>query len=235
MLEYTLEENRLTDTVGDYRAQVVNVKSYSTSELTEKVMEIGAGLTRSDVASVLEATKQVIGGIIKEGGAINFDLFHAYPSMQGVFTSYDDSYDPSRHTVKINLQPGSALRKGLAGVKVKKVVGNPTGTIITSVIDVKSGTINDMLTPGRDLKLAGKKLKIAGEDAGNGIFFVSVTGESIMVDPSDIVVNNPAEIIALIPELAAGTYQVRIVTQYSSGKALITPHAFTCEKELTVA
>jgi hypothetical protein len=48
MLEYTLEENQLTDEAGDYRAQVVNVTSYTSGELADRIMKIGAGLTRSD-------------------------------------------------------------------------------------------------------------------------------------------------------------------------------------------
>jgi hypothetical protein len=50
-----------------------------------------------------------------------------------------------------------------------------------------------------------------------------------------MVVNNPSEIIALIPELPAGVYHVRIVTQFSPGKDLKTARTFTFDKELTVA
>jgi hypothetical protein len=52
---------------------------------------------------------------------------------------------------------------------------------------------------------------------------------------NDIVVNNPSEVIAVIPPLSAGTYRVRIITQYTSGKPLKTPHTFTFDKDLTVA
>jgi hypothetical protein len=90
MLEYTLEENHLTDEAGDYRAQVINVTSYTSGELADRIMKIGAGLTRSDVASVLEAAKQVIADIIADGGAVHFELFNAFPSIQGIFTSPDE-------------------------------------------------------------------------------------------------------------------------------------------------
>ena len=234
MLEYTLEENQLTEEAGDYRAQVINVTSYTSGELADRIMKIGAGLTRSDVASVLEAAKQVIADIIAEGGAVHFELFNAFPSIQGVFTSPDESFDPSKHKIRINLHPGTALRSALAGVKVKKVAAVLTGTLITSVLDVKSGSVNDRLTPGRDIKIAGAKLKIAGDDPSVGLYFVPAAGSPVKVDPTDIVINNPAELIAVIPALTAGTYQVRIVTQYSSGKNLKTPHTCTFDKELTV-
>ena len=38
------------------------------------------------------------------------------------------------------------------------------------------------------------------------------------VDEGDIVVNNPSELMIIIPALPAGTYQLKITTQYSMGK-----------------
>ncbi|MDR1867517.1 MAG: hypothetical protein LBQ77_04535, partial [Treponema sp.] len=67
MLEYTLEYNELTEESGDLRAQVVNARSYTEQELIDKILQIGAGLTRSDVVSVLEAIKQVIADILADG------------------------------------------------------------------------------------------------------------------------------------------------------------------------
>jgi hypothetical protein len=69
---------------------------------------------------VLEAAKQVIAAIIAEGGAVNFELFNAYPSIKGVFTSPEDSFDSSQHKIRINLHPGTALRRAVAAVKIKK-------------------------------------------------------------------------------------------------------------------
>jgi hypothetical protein len=235
MLEYTLEENQLTEEPGDYRAQVINVTSFTGSDLVGRIMKIGAGLTRSDIASVLEAAKQVIADIVADGGAVNFELFNAYPSIQGVFNSPDDAFDSARHKIRINLHPGAALRSAVNDIKLKRVAAVLTGTVITSVVDVKSGAVNGGLTPGRDIKIAGVKLKIAGNDPSVGLYFVPVEGDPVKVDPTDIVVNNPAELIAVIPPLAAGIWRVRVITQYTGGKALKVPHTFTFEKDLTVA
>jgi hypothetical protein len=237
MLEYVLEDNEQTTEPGDQRAQVINVRSYSTKELTSRIMQIGAGLTRSDITSVLEAVKQVIAAIIAEGGAVHFELFNAYPSIQGVFTSPEDSFDPSRHKIRINLHAGTALRGAVAAIKTKKVTAVVTGTIITGVTDIKSGSVNETLTPGYNVKISGAKLKISGEDPEVGLYFVPAggAGTPIMVDPADIVINNPSELIAVIPpSLITDTYLLRIVTQYSGGKALKRPHTVTFDKLLTV-
>jgi hypothetical protein len=236
MLEYTLEDNELTQNPGDLRAQVVNVTSYTQNDVIDRILDMGAGLTRSDVVAVFEAEKQVVSKIVEEGGAVNTELFNAFPSIGGVFEGPDVPFDHNRHRVKINLHPGVALRAAVQGVKTKRLAAALTGTVITSVTDLKTGSVNDQLTPGRDVKISGMKLKIIGNKAELGLYFMPLGGGAeVKVDPSDIVVNNPSEVIAVIPSLPAGPYHIRIVTQYSSsGKPLKTPHSFTFEKELNV-
>jgi hypothetical protein len=235
MLEYTLEANELTENPSDLRAQVVNVPSATQEDLINRIMEIGAGLTRSDVLSVFEAEKQVIARIIADGGAVNTEIFNAFPSISGVFETPDEPFDPTKHKVHIKLQPGTALRSAVAEVRTRRVAAVVTGTVITAVTDLKTGAINSTLTPGRDLKISGVKLRIAGKEGDVGLYFVPEAGDPVLVDITDIVVNNPSELIALTPALAAGTYRVRIVTQYSSGsRALKVPHTFTFDKPLTV-
>jgi hypothetical protein len=68
-----------------------------------------------------------------------------------------------------------------------------------------------------------------------GLYFIPAGGGApVNVDPSDIVVNNPSGLIAVIPSLAAGVYQVRITTQHGGNRQLKTPHTFTFDKPLTV-
>ena len=55
------------------------------------------------------------------------------------------------------------------------------------------------------------------------------------VDEADIVVNNPSELMIIIPALPAGTYQLEVTTQYSMGKQwLKEPRTSVFEKTLTV-
>jgi hypothetical protein len=197
---------------------------------------IGAGLACSDIISIIEAEKQVIGTIIAEGGAVNTELFNAFPSISGVFDTPDEAFDHSKHKIRINLHPGVVLRSAVSQAKPKQIAAVLTGTVITSATDLKTGSVNGTLTPGRDLQLSGAKLKIVGDKSEVGLYFVPVGGGAeAKVDPTDIVVNNPSELIAVIPALSAGTYRVRIITQYSSGKNLKTPHTFTFDKDPTVA
>jgi hypothetical protein len=43
--------------------------------------------------------------------------------------------------VKIHPHPGSALHAAITGVKTKKIIAIVTGTAITGVLDVKTGSL----------------------------------------------------------------------------------------------
>jgi hypothetical protein len=110
-----------------------------------------------------------------------------------------------------------------------------TGAVIAQVTDVKTGSVNDLLTPNRNLKISGYKIRIAGSDDANGIYFVNQdTAERTKVDESDIVTNNPSELIVVIPDLPGGTYQLEVTTQYAVGSLLKEPRTATFDRTLTV-
>jgi hypothetical protein len=199
------------------------------------MMQSGAGLTRSDVLSVLEAEKEAIYATLADGEAVTTDLFNAFPSVQGVFTGADDSFDPKRHRVKIHLHEGAGLRKVEERVRIKKVQPGLTGAFIASVTDVKTGSVNNLLTPGRPLRVYGTKLKVAGEDPSVGVYFKGADGTEVKVEASDIVENKPSDVIVMIPELAPGTYYLRLTTQFAGRSSSIKkPHTAEFGAALTV-
>jgi hypothetical protein len=70
------------------------------------------------------------------------------------------------------------------------------------------------------------------------VYFVNQdTGERTPVDPTDMVTNNPSELVIVIPELTAGTYRLEVVTQFSGsgGKMLNEPRTAAFDRILTVA
>jgi hypothetical protein len=236
MLEYVLEENLLTDAPDDFRAQVVNVKSHTQSDIIDRILHIGAGLTRSDVVSVLEAEKQVVCEMVEEGDAVTTELFNAFPSMPGVYDNITDSFDPARHQVKLNLHVGTALRDAATRIKPRKVTGGIAPIVIIAVTDVRTGSINNLITPNRNLRITGQKLKLTGDSPTVGVFFINQTdGTRMQVYPPDIAVNHPTELMVITPNLSKGTYKLEVTTQYSgAGKPSKTLHTVIFDKVLTV-
>jgi hypothetical protein len=66
----------------------------------------------------------------------------------------------------------------------------------TQVVDVYTGSVNDIITPYRNLKISGHKIKIVGDNTDVGVYFMHIaTGNMCKVPANDIVVNNPGELI----------------------------------------
>jgi hypothetical protein len=97
--------------------------------------------------------------------------------------------------------------------------------------------VNDLLTPGRNAKISGGKLKVEGEDAANGVYFVNkADGTRVKVDSADIVENQNAHLLIIVPALSAGSYRLEITTQYAgSGTALKAPRSTAFDHLLTVS
>jgi hypothetical protein len=133
--------------------------------------------------------------------------------------------------------PNSERRFGAEDICVSASSQSIAGTdaVIEQVMDVKTGSVNNLLTPNHNLKITGYEIKIAGDSAVNGIYFVNqATFERTWVEDSDIVTNNPSELIVVIPALAAGAYRLEVTTQYIAGSLLKEPHTVTLGKTLTI-
>jgi hypothetical protein len=235
MLEFNLVENLLTAAPDDFMAQVTNVRSYTDSEIADRMLQSGAGLTKSDILSVLEAYKETVCNIIADGGAVDTALFVVRPSIAGVFNGADDTFSPSRHHIKSNLRQGVAIRDAVVKIKTQKVqVADPVPNI-AQVKDVVNGG-SDHITAGLVLEIDGSRLKILPEDEANGIFLVPVSGgEEIKL--LQIVENKPARLMAMIPaSIKAGEYHLEVRTTWSGNvKPSKTLKTGRFHKTLTVA
>ncbi|MDR2125283.1 MAG: DUF4469 domain-containing protein [Prevotellaceae bacterium] len=234
-----LYDNVLTqDNPNDYIARVNSERSLNIEDICESASTRGG----ADISSA--AMEHAVNLFLKEmsyrlcdGFSINTGYFTASVHIKGTFDSPDETFNPQKHTVLFEFHQGAKLRKELETVSVDILGVAEIGVIVTHVTDVKTGSINDLLTPNRNLKIAGHRIKIAGESEANGVYFVNIsTQERTKVDPSDIVTNNPSELIVVIPALAAGTYHLEITTQFGGNSKfeLKEPRSTVFDKILTV-
>jgi hypothetical protein len=135
-----------------------------------------------------------------------------------------------------DFKQGALLRKELGNVAVTITGVADTSAFIAQATNVKTGSINDLLTVGRNLRISGSKIKIAGDNPANGVWFVNQdTQERTRVDDTDVATNNPAELMIIIPELTAGTYTLEVTTQYSGSNILKEPRTAVFNRMLTVS
>ncbi len=233
MLKYSLRENLLTPAPDDYMAQVTDTRSYSLEEIIDLMMDKGSTLTRADVAATLQVYGEVCSSIVADGAALNTPLMNTALSITGVFNGANDSFDRKRHTVNLNMTAGTLLRDAAAKVKCEKTEGASTDPYITEVSDIVSGKTNCTLTKGGVVQLTGSRLKFDQKDEAQGVFFVPETGNPVRA--AVIAENKPARLMAIIPDLAAGTYYVEVRTKASGGgKPLKAVKTGRCAKPLAV-
>ena len=233
MLKYCLRENLLTPAPDDYMAQAAEVRSYTLAEIIGLMMQKGSTLTRADVAATLQVYGEVCAALIADGSAVNTPLMNTSLSISGVFNGAADTFDKKRHTVNLNITAGTLLRDAVTKVKCEKTEGASTDPYITEVTDIVSGKVNEVLSKGGVVQLVGSRLKFDAKDAAQGIFFVPETGEAVRA--AVIAENKPARLMAIIPDLAAGTYYVEVRTKASGGgKPLKAVKTGRCAKPLAV-
>ena len=233
MLKYSLSENLLTDRPDDYSAQTHATESLDKEAIIARILKRGTTLTKTDVLAVFNGIEEVIADALLEGNTINLPLFNTSFSISGVFESPLDGFDGNRHKLNINLTKGVLLREAEKSVKFEKTSTTIPLPQIQEVKDSISGAVNETLTPNGVVEVRGYNLKIEGDDPACGLWFVAANGTETKA--VTFIENKPSRIIAMIPALAHGNYQVKVVSQYSNGiKLLRTPKLFIYPKTLTV-
>ena len=233
MLKYSLVENKLTERPDDYSAQTYPMGSIDKDGLITRMLGRGTGLTRTDILAVMNCFEETVVEGTVDGFTFNLELFNTSFYMSGVYDSPMDSFNGNRHKLNVNLTKGVLLREAEKRVKFEKTNSPAPLPQIQEVKDSVSGTFNERLTARGVVEVRGYNLKIDGDDPTCGLWFVAEGGQETKAEV--IIENKPSRILAMIPALTAGNYQMKVVTQYANGvKMLKTPKMFVYPKSLLV-
>jgi hypothetical protein len=234
-----LYENLLTDDKNDYTARVSAERTLGVRDICESaVARGGADINAAAMEHAVALFHKEAAYRLCDGFSINTGWYNASTHVKGVFTSPAEGFDPEKHTVAVEFRQGAELRRELAQVNVQVLGKAESGFLIAEVVDLRSGSVNDLLTPGRNARITGGKLKVEGDDPSCGVYFVSeADGARIKVDAADIVENVNAHLLIIVPALAAGTYRLEVTTQYTgnTGRFLKAPRTAAFDRLLTVA
>ena len=234
-IRVNLYENYLTDDPNDYSAKVISERTLSVKEICKAAVERGGATTTADAMehNALLFLKEMAYQLM-DGYSVNTGYFTANAQVRGVFNSKSEAFNPEKHAILFRFNQGDVLRKEIPNVKVQVMGVGESGITISHVVDSKTGSVNDLITPNGTLKIKGGKLKVAGDSAEVGVFFEDETGNAVQVEMRDIIVNNPSELLVQVPDLAAGRYQLTVRTQFSGATLLKEPRTTVYDKLLTV-
>ncbi len=216
-MKYYLKENKLTEE-ENYLARVQVEQAHDLEGIIDLILDRRNLVSRTDMVAVFNAFFETVQGCIKRGEAVNLPLFNLNYSISGVFEDEDDTYDPSRHRIKVNLNDGLLITHALKDLKLSKIESPDTEPTLKYFKDTASNTSNDTLTPNSIFELTGNRLRIAGDQANIGLYLVAEDGSETAV--TLIAVNTPKKLVAQAPSLPAGSYRLRLRTQYCSGNQL---------------
>lgn len=217
-LKFALFENHLTSDPNDYTAVVQDAPAKTQDDVINLMIGRGSTVTKAEALSVFEEYGNAIEQLIKDGCSINTPLFNLSPSVKGTFTGPNDTFNPARHTVKINITPGTRLRVMGEQVSVERVKGVSPGPAPDSLNDLGSGTRNDQLTPGNIAQLLGSLLKFDEADPSQGIFLIAADNSETRI--GTVSRNKPGQLDFLVPAMAPGEYRLEVRAIIYKGKEL---------------
>jgi hypothetical protein len=234
-----LYENPLTEDPNDYSARVASERSLSVRDICESAATRGgADINAAAMEHAVELFHKEMAYRLCDGFSVNTRWYNVSVHIKGEFNLSGEGFDPAKHTVVVEFRQGAELRREMGSVSVNIMGKADSGFFIAEVVDLRSGSVNDLLTPGRNARISGGKIKIEGDDPSCGVYFVNETdGSRVKVDGRDIVENGKSRLLVVIPALAAGTYRLEITTQStgSGGVPLKTPRTAVFDRLLTVA
>jgi hypothetical protein len=234
-VEYILRTNTLDTTGESCRAHVVNSESFRAADLVEYVSRTNSGVSKPEIAAIEAALEDAFAYFLSQGKCFHSPLLRLFLSIRG---SYKQGEFPSSKNVHANACVGPLLQQAAESASVK--AGHESVKwAIERVVDVTTGQADSVLTAGRSIRIEGKGLTLAGNDAA--VEFTSTAGGSpIMVQAPQLAVNTPSLLVLDVPEslvsgnVAPGPYRLSIITYYNSKHAQnSTAHTINYDVDLT--
>lgn len=217
-LKIALFENHLTSDPNDYMAVVQDLQSKTQEDVIDQMIGRGSTVTKAEALSVMEEYAASIEQLLKDGFSINTPLFNLSPSVKGVFSGPEENFNPTVHSVKINITTGTRLNSIGQQVIVERVKGSLPKPDPEYLYDHGSDTRNEVLTPGNIAQIRGSRLKFDPTDPQQGIFIIAA--DNTETKATTVSRNMPSQLDFLVPPLAAGEYRVEIRTILYKNKEL---------------
>ena len=178
----------------------------------------GTTINKPDINSVLYLFHMTISKYLAMGYSIITPVANFKPGIKGSFTGPDDRFDPSRHSLRVNVLAGKMVVDALQKASVEKIENSNQDPNILVLLDNTSKTENDVITSNGPATIKGYRLDFDEQDAEQGIYLINGSTEAKV---TNIVKRQPAEVIFILPDnLAAGSYELELRRKNNGSKVL---------------
>jgi hypothetical protein len=147
-----------------------------------------------------------------------------------VFESPRDAPDPVKNKVTIKFSLRKRLLDAARNITVEiEGVADTNGFIDYLTDQEENEAAHNLYVPGDMVSIHGSKIKVAGDHADNGVYFVPVDDASKAVKMARIGDNNPTRITGIAPKTGYLHNRLEIRTQFtgSGDKFLKAPRVIT--------
>jgi hypothetical protein len=227
-LKAWLKKNYLTPEENDFNAIVESFGSINPDGVIAELVADGMELKPETVRDVVSRYNRKCIDMVLRGYNVNTGIVYMHTTIKGVF--YDKTWNPERNHLHVVISQGTDLRAAVAETTVEIMGEHPDPIALFSITDLSTGKTDGTLTLGFNAELKGTYIKIAGDDDSCGIYLSNIdTAEETKIAAQYIAVNDPSRILIIVPPtLAAGSYELRVVTQFTgANKTLNKPRSVT--------
>ena len=219
-----LYPNPMKNAKGKYLARTSKNTTYNIREICESIAGKTGTVAKADALEY--HAKLIFDEIVEQvmdGNKVDCGYFTAQANIKGSFSSKRDSFDTIRHSVEIVFSSTKLTRQKARNLKAEILHSEPFNYGIRKVTDGQTKLNVSSLKANRLLVISGDKIKIIGNDPSVGVYFINTENSSeIHLRSTDFYENGNATVKLFVPELAPGTYQLKIITQYSGNTIPLT-------------
>ena len=221
--EFYLRDNPLTkDDMNDCVAEVkTGPKTLRSEDIAKEIKRRGSETEYETILSIVSQHNGIIEENLLNGQSVMTDLCQFTPRIPGAFPSSKAQFDPAVNKMTLDIVLSKRMREALKKVKAISLGAKPDVAGIDLVTDTASGLTDGSITANDDIRIDGSRIKVAGDEAVVGVFFVTEDGSKTFKVSRRLTQNDPSRILARVPELADGNYILRIVTQYMHSSQLL--------------
>ena len=187
------------------------------------MLESAGSLTLEDILSEM---KKEDTGLREETIEHAVKLYHrAVPQFRGVVDG--GQWDQKKNSIYVSFTQDKDLREAIAQTSVNILGEKRDAMYIIGGEDAATRATDGMATAGRNYTLNGRLIKVVGEHESVGITLTDASGKVSKLPNDMLVVNNPSQLIILLPsDLTDGHYTLTVTTQYSGTNTLLkTPRS----------
>ena len=220
-LKAWLKPNHLTADPSDFNVLIESFGSIAPDGVIKELVAEGMELKPETVLDVVTRYNRKCIEMVLRGYNVNTGIVYMRPIVRGAF--YDKTWNAERHRLYVAITQGAELRAAVAETTVEIMGEHPDLMSLFNITDLSTGSSSGTLTRGFNAELKGAYLRIAGDNPACGIYFRNVdTSVETKLDTQYIAVNDPSRILIIVPAtMAAGMYELRVTTQFSTGNKLL--------------